>query len=106
MKKIGLKGALQKLGCRDIELHWNGGIASRDQSGYFVGGGKHGFADGQLYYVTYSPMLGYCGKYVMYRTAEHRRDYTGGYNTWDFERKLAELGYEMSLKPLMPRGER
>ena len=104
MKKIGLKGALEKLGCREIELHWNGGVASRDQSGFFVFCGANGFADGQLYYVTYSPMFVYGGKSVMYRTAEHRKDWKGGFNQWDFERKLGELGYEMSMKAAMPRG--
>ena len=104
MKKIALRGALQKLGCRDIELHWNGGVASRDQSGFFVGGGKNGFAEGQLYYITYHPLeRSFAGGNVMYRTAQHRKDWTGGFNQWDFERRLAEIGYEMSMKAVMPK---
>ena len=103
MKKIALRGALQKMGCRDIELHWNGGVASRDQSGFFVGGGQYGFDDGQLYYVIYNPDLAISGQHVMYRTAKHRKDWTGGTNRWDFERRLAEAGYQMSLNVVMPR---
>ena len=106
MKMIGLRGALNKLGCTEIELHWSGGRAARDQSGFFVGGGENGFAKGQLYYVMYNPGGGFGGcPAVMYRTAQHRRDWTGGFNQWDFERKLAEIGYAMDGKAWMPKGE-
>lgn len=30
---------------------------------------------------------------IMYRTAKNDKDYTGGINTWDFESRLAKLGY-------------
>lgn len=104
-KKIGLRGALQKLGCREIELHWNGGRAARDQSGFFVGGGQNGFENGQLYYVAYSPSpLGGCPS-VMYRTAQHRKDWNGGTNRWDFEDRLGRIGYAMDGKAWMPKGE-
>lgn len=106
MKKIALKGALEKLGCKVVKLEWNGGVASRDQSGFFIGGGQHGFADGQLYYITYSPMFSYCGMHVMYRTAKDLKDYTGGQNTWNFERALERIGYQLSLKAVMPRSKR
>jgi hypothetical protein len=33
------------------------------------------------------------GKKVMYRTAEHRKDYTGGINMWGFEESLKRIGY-------------
>lgn len=107
MKKIGLRGALKHLGCRDIKLEWNGGVACRDQSGFFTGGGTHGFADGQTYYITYSPFHhGYWNE-VMFRTALDRKDYSGkgGNNQWCFNTILNRIGYELDGKALMPRGE-
>ena len=98
MRKIGLRGALQKLGCTEIELHWNGGPACRDQSGFFTGGGEHGFVKGQTYYVTYSPDFSYGGEHVMYRTAEHRKDWHGGTNRWNFSSILNEIGYKLDGK--------
>lgn len=99
MKKVSLRAALKALGCREISLSWNGGVAARDQSGFFTGGGKYGFIEGQTYYVTYSPMFMCNGSTVMYRTAEHRRDYHGGQNKWDFCSRLQEIGLCMDGKP-------
>ncbi len=109
MKKIGLLGALRKLGCRDIELHWGGGPASRDQSGFFVGGGQNGFKDGQMYYVSYKPAPLAGLPPVMYRKAENKFDFSGKdgeYPQWDFCDKLAELKYEMDGKALPYRSKR
>lgn len=35
---------------------------------------------------------------LMYRTAKDRKDFTGGYNTWDFNKKLHEIGYKLMTK--------
>lgn len=98
MKKVGLRSALQKLGCTDITLRWNGGPACRDQSGFFVGGGEHGLAKGQLYYVTYSPQSVAGLPCVMHRTAAHRKDWTGGQNQWWLCNELAKIGLAMDGK--------
>lgn len=98
MKKVSLRTALKALGCSEISLRWNGGVGARDQSGFFTGGGKHGFVEGQTYYVSYSPTFSCNGKTVMYRTTEHRKDCHGGQNCWDFNRKLNEIGLCMDGK--------
>lgn len=98
MKKIGLRCALNRLGCTVVELHWNGGCVARDQSGFFYGTGLNGFADGQLYYVVYSPHFEVGGNYVMYRTAKDTKDFTGGTNCWDFEQRLRKIDYQMDGK--------
>lgn len=33
--------------------------------------------------------------YIMYRTAQHERDYTGGTNQWNFKERLERLGYKV-----------
>ena len=30
---------------------------------------------------------------VMYRTAQHRKDWTGGTNLWNFNKVLNDMGY-------------
>lgn len=109
MKKIALRGALQKLGCTDIELHWNGGPACRDQSGFFTGGGEHGFEKGQTYYISYNPQGGMTGlPCVMFRKARDRKDYGGVHsvNQWTFCNILRGIGYEMSLNAVQSRSTR
>lgn len=102
-KNMSLKNALKNLGCTDITLKWNGGIASRDLSGFFTGGGKV-FEQGQTYYITWSD-FSYCGKHVMYRKAEDRRDFSGkgGFNQWDFEDTLLRMGIKLKQNVVMPK---
>lgn len=50
--------------------------------------------DGQLYYFHLEDLRD-THPHLYYRTAEHMKDYTGGYNRWDAEDKLAELGYKV-----------
>ena len=52
--------------------------------------------DGQLYYFSLEDLR--WSPRVMYRTAESTKDYTGGYNRWDFEEKLADMGYKVFEK--------
>ena len=49
-------------------------------------------ASGQIWYLNYRTQPICTNKHVMYRTAQHEQDYTGGHNTWDFEEKLACKG--------------
>ena len=91
MKKVSLKKAIEILGGTNIELH----------RGYYY---CYGFfeKDGQLYYInTYDIRI--CPlnhpSSIMYRTAEHREDYRGGINTWDFYDQLKEKGYEVGSCP-------
>ncbi len=105
-KYLTLLWALKKLGCRDIELktRWTG--YRPKQTGFFVGGGKNGFADGQLYAIEFEPPIAYgIGFDLAYWTAEDRNDYRGC-NTeatnWrkpqrDFLDKLADIGYELKM---------
>ena len=50
--------------------------------------------DGQLYYFHLEDLRDQ-HPHLYYRTAESMTDYTGGYNRWDAEDKLAELGYKV-----------
>jgi hypothetical protein len=92
MKKIGLRTALKKMGASEIELKSMYGNPEKEWSGFFIGNGGI-FKENQLYYVHYNPNFSYMGKKVMYRTAEHRKDYTGGINMWGFEESLKRIGY-------------
>lgn len=88
MKKVSLKKAIEVFGGVNIELKTN----YCEQTGFFEKGG-------QLYYICSGDvrMRRSDGQLnVMYRTAEHRKDYTGGINQWDFIRKLNMLGYEVT----------
>lgn len=50
--------------------------------------------DGQLYYFHLEDLRDQHPN-LYYRTAESMTDYTGGYNRWDAEDKLEELGYKV-----------
>ena len=86
MKKIGLRKAIQLFGGDAIELH----KGYHYQYGFFEKGG-------QLYYINTQDDRCSIGGLppVMYRTAKHRKDWTGGNNTWDFCSTLKSLGYEL-----------
>ena len=85
MKKVSLKKAIQLFGGVNIEL----------KSAYCY---SYGFfeKDGQLYYINSGDvrMRKPDGQLdVMYRTAQHRKDWTGGRNLWDFNKTLNNMGY-------------
>ena len=85
MKKISLKKAIQEFGGTDIELK----SAYHYSYGFFV-------KDGQLYYINSGDdrMRRTDGQLdVMYRTAEHRKDWTGGTNLWSFIPELNRKGF-------------
>lgn len=100
LKPCGLKKALQVLGATNIEIH----KGYHERSGFFE-------KDGQLYY--FSTADDRCPQLeapiakdwmdgelpVMYRTAEHRKDYIGGPNRWDFLKQLHERGYKLTTYP-------
>ena len=48
--------------------------------------------DNNMYYFSIEDLRDEDPK-IMYRTARDTHDYTGGYNTWDFDTRLSELGY-------------
>lgn len=87
MKKVSLKKAIEILGGTDIELHAN----------YYYCSGFFNW-NGQLYYISTADVrtcpLNHSMS-IMYRTAKHRKDFTGGTNTWNFYNLLKEKGYEV-----------
>lgn len=91
MKHCGLKKAIELFGGTEIEIH----KGYHYQYGFFV-------KDGQLYYIntTDDRMLKRDGQLdIYYRTAEHRKDWHGGTNLWDFVRKVNEMGYLVDKFP-------
>lgn len=88
MKKVSLKKAVELFGGVNIDLKRN----YCEQSGFFE-------KDGQLYYINSGDvrMRRSDGQLnVMFRTAEHRRDYVGGINQWSFVRTLNNMGYAVT----------
>jgi len=91
MKNIGIRKAIELFGGTNIEVHKN----YHDQSGFFD-------KDGQLYYFSTGDdrMLASDGQLrVMYRTAQHRKDWTGGTNRWDFVPTINKMGYLITKFP-------
>lgn len=86
MKKISLKKALELYGAVDIEIH-NG---FKYRYGFFN-------KDNQLYYFNVSIDNEFRGLGMLIRTAEHRKDYTGGRNTYPLESFLSKYGYKLSV---------
>lgn len=87
MKKVSLRKAIEILGGTDIEL----------KAGYYYCSGFFNW-NGQLYYISTMDIRNRPLNHpmsIMYRTAEHRKDYTGGTNTWNFYNLLKEKGYEV-----------
>ena len=87
MKQISMKKGIEILGGTDIELHacyhyqmgffnWNGQL-------YYINSGDDRLrrSDGQLD--------------VMFRTAQHRKDWIGGRNDFSFVQRLNEKGYKV-----------
>lgn len=88
MKKVSLKKAIEIFGGTNIKLSRN----YCEQSGFFE-------KDGQLYYINSGDvrMRRPDGQLnVMFRTAEHKRDFVGGVNQWGFVRELNSKGYEVT----------
>lgn len=100
MKPCGIRKALEVIGATNIEIHKN----YHEQSGFFE-------EDGQLYYfmtaddrwpgleASFTPDYMQGEIPVMYRTAKHRKDYTGGDNRWDFLQILHKYGYKLTKYP-------
>lgn len=91
MKSIGLKKAIQVFGGTEIELH----KGYHYQYGFFV-------KDGRLYYINSGDdrMRRSDGQLNVYhRTAEHRKDWTGGPNLWWFVSALNGMGYRIDKAP-------
>ena len=88
IKRVGLRKAISIMGGTEIELHraW----------GYIYGFFN---LNDQLMYV-YRNDLPTSGLGTLTRTAKHRKDWTGGPNQWDFDRKLTAKGY--TIKPPKP----
>jgi hypothetical protein len=88
MKQVSLKKAIELFGGQNIELkaayHYQYGFFEKDGQLYYINSGDDRMrkSDGQLD--------------VMYRTAEHRKDWTGGTNRWDFLNRLNERGYKVT----------
>ncbi len=91
MKSVSLHTAIKAFGGTDIELH----RGYHYQYGFFVKGG-------QLYYINSGDdrMRRSDGQLCVYhRTAEHRKDWHGGANEWDFIPKVNSLGYRVDKAP-------
>ena len=92
LKKISLRQALNILGAKNIELH----------KGFYYQSGFYEL-DNQLYYISTSDVRTFRGDNdeldIYYRTAEHRKAYTGGRNQLDFNKKLNDLGYSVCIAP-------
>ena len=87
MKSISLKKAIEIFGGINVELktayHYQYGFFEKDGQLYYINSGDDRMrkSDGQLD--------------VMYRTAEHRKDWTGGINQWNFNRVLNDKGFKV-----------
>jgi hypothetical protein len=87
MKAISLRKAIEIFGGTNIELksgyHYSYGFFEKNNQLYYINSGDDRMrkSDGQLD--------------VMYRTAQHRKDWTGGTNQWDFLRQLNNAGYKV-----------
>lgn len=92
LKKISLRQALNILGAKNIELH----------KGFYYQSGFYEL-DNQLYYICTGDVRTFRGDNneldIYYRTAEHRKDYTGGRNQFDFNQKLNDMGYSVCIAP-------
>ena len=88
MKQVSMQQAIKIFGGTDIKLkaayHYQYGFFKKDGQLYYIDSGDDRMrkSDGQLD--------------VMYRTAQHEKDWTGGTNQWDFLRKLNEKGYKVT----------
>lgn len=72
--KKEFKKEMSRVGAKDIVFH----VGHFDISGFFN-------KDGQLYYFSVGDIRGSNYKReesLMYRTAQHLKDWTGGYNQW------------------------
>lgn len=97
MKKVSLRKAIEIVfpQATDIKLNKN----------YYYCSGWFNIGN-QTYYILSKDVrnndinaTGIFVSSIMYRTAENRKDYTGGTNQWDFNEKLQEKGYMLSSVP-------
>ncbi len=84
MKNVNFKKGIELLGYK-IEKYTNGynyrSCFATDK-------------DGNMYYFSIEDLRD-SEPNIMYRTARDTKDYTGGFNRWDFKGRLAQLGYEV-----------
>jgi hypothetical protein len=85
-KKITLKKALALFGGTDIEIL----RGYNYRSGFFN-------KDGQLYYFSTWDMRGGDMNNLLIRTAAHRKDWTGGSNTYPMKRFLEERSLKIEI---------
>ena len=90
MKTVSIKKAIELIfrGATNIKLKKMYNCDGEEKSGFFEVGN-------QIYYLNYQskPLAGLSK--VMYRTAKHTKDFTGGQNTCEFEKNLAGMGYSL-----------
>ena len=73
---------LKGLGCRDLECHY----------GHFYISGFFSAANGQLWYFSTCDVRHRRDYNILVRTAQHRKDFTGGGNRWaDLKNLSSEL---------------
>lgn len=84
MKIVNFKKAIELLGYK-IEKYTNG---------YNFRSCFASDKDNNMYYFSIEDLRDYQPR-IMYRTARDTKDYTGGVNQWDFEKKLEKLGYKV-----------
>lgn len=84
--KISLKKALEMYGATNIEIH----KGYQYRSGFFD-------KDGQLYYFSRDVDGSFMKPTTLTRTAQHRKDYTGGTNQYVLDSWLKDKGYEISI---------
>lgn len=90
MKTVSLKKAIKLVFPTATDIKITNGY--RYRSGFFNLGE-------QTMYFSCSEIGSNVEKNVMYRTAQHRKDYTGGSNIWGFGDKLNNLGYSLTINP-------
>lgn len=89
MRKVSLKKAITLI---------FGEVVNLKRSKIYCNVGKefHFFftqKNSNIIYNLYYRDIGYTNKKVMYRQVKSYSDFVGGYNRWDFEEKLKNLGY-------------
>ena len=87
MKEVSLRQAIKIFGGSNIKLktgyYYQYGFFTKNNQLYYINSGDTRMCrpDGQLN--------------IMYRTAKHDKDWTGGANQWDFLKALNDKGYRV-----------
>jgi hypothetical protein len=80
-EKNRITKALTALGCKDVIMYRN----------FYYFSGFFTAPSGQLYYFSISDVRHFSYKQMLYRTAQHYKDFTGGTNQYVDKDKLSEL---------------